>query len=133
MSNTFLKRFLLGACVICAIGLITACGKSTPEEPPAPVKVVPTTEQKLDAIIRAHTGGPRQICYDAEHDGFFLEFPRESDTDAKENFLRGIQWYRPAEYFRAENNTWYITETNIDKYSRVYPDLTGLTCKRVSP
>jgi hypothetical protein len=99
-----------------------------PEPIPEEVLSRPTVDEYLTAITRGDALGPhfKQICYDNVLDGVFILF---ESTDP--NTFNG--WYYVKDtninVWQAANGIRFSKEIDNGMFVKVFPDVTGLTCK----
>ena len=96
------------------------------------VELKPTIQERLDAAGRSEEGAEK-ICYDAGRDGYFVLYRaadmKYSGTDPDKGW-NGWFYTNKIKLFRIEaNNSWFATMTELNSYTTVYPDVTGLPCK----
>lgn len=97
------------------------------EKPPVVDK--PTVVQALEAISRSHPHSI-QVCYDSVNDGFFIEYSVLPDGTSADGFFHGWQFLKFDKFYKASNDTWFTQERLDTDYIHVFPDPTGLPCKK---
>jgi hypothetical protein len=116
------------------MALLPGCGKK--EEAPAPQPVqqataptenpaVPTVDQALEAMLRAHRAD--KACYDSGRDAYFLHY---KEPGAKDTDFAG--WYYVEKigiYYVAANKSFFAITLAADHYLQAGPDVDGLPCK----
>lgn len=119
--------------LVFALALV-GCGKK--EEPPAPPSVQtaaaptqtdgsPSVDQALDAVTR--DPAVDKACYDSPRDGWYIHYREPKEAGPKS----GWYYVQLSFYSIPLNKSWYTQEMNADKYTKVWPDTTGLPCKEV--
>ena len=108
------------------VGSIKAYNK--PEPIPEEVLSRPTVDEYLTAITRGDALGShfKQICYDNVLEGVFILF---ESTDP--NTFNGWYFvkYTHINIWQAANGIRFSKEIDNNMFVKVFPDVTGLTCK----
>ncbi len=132
-----MKKLALSVLVAATVlGSLSACGKKAEKAQEQVVKAAPAAakttypkEMLLDAMLRGHPGG-KKVCIDESRDNaFFLDYSHREQNEEYGIFAGSWLFIEQVEFFETSNKSIFITEQKYGNYVRVYPDVTGLTCK----
>lgn len=134
LTKEIMKKTIL--IVACALAL-AACGKKqevaapvepvAPAEPAAPVEK-PNLDQQLSAMVRPYERMIK-VCHEGlRNSAFFVLFKPPADGNS-EGLLVGWYLVEGIEFYKASNNTWFMTDIADNKFVKVYPEIDGLTCR----
>lgn len=120
------KVFIAGVAAIAVVGIGVWLWPTKEQTPPP--REQPTYEQALSAMSRS-LDRVNSVCLDGiRNSAFFVHFS-ETDYPDHTNLFRGWYLVENVEFYKTSNNTWFITEIPDNKFTKVFPDVTGLQCK----
>lgn len=125
-----LKGLGLVLLILCTSFITRACS-STKVIATASVQTVveqqesPTSEQAIEAMFRGHPSA-KKLCYDAKQDNYYIYW---IEPAAREGMFSGWYYTPTPTFYPSGNGTWFILEIPDNKYSQIYPDVTGLPCR----
>lgn len=89
---------------------------------------VPTIAEALDAAVRAHDRATI-VCYDEHVEGFLIQYPHKA-PDGNVQYFEGWYYLKYSQMWKTQNGIWFMKDFDSSEYLKVYPDVTGLNCKR---